>query len=109
VEAVSALDETFERDEGAGMRVLEAGRAFASDTSRRMTVRYSARIARWVAEREGATLADDGSLTLEHPVADDAWAVRHVLQYGPDAEVLAPESMRELLRERLKGACAGPD
>ena len=104
VEAVRLLDETFERDVGAAQRVLEAGRAFASDTARRMTVRYSPRIARWVAEREGAALAEDGSLTLEHPLADDAWAVRHVLQYGPDAEVLAPESLRVLLSERLNDA-----
>jgi predicted DNA-binding transcriptional regulator YafY len=83
---------------------MEAGRAFASDTARRMTVRYSPRIARWVAEREGVALADDGSLTLEHPVADESWAVRHVLQYGPDAEVVTPPSIRELLRERLSGA-----
>jgi predicted DNA-binding transcriptional regulator YafY len=69
-----------------------------------MTVRYSPRVARWVAERQGLTLAPDGSLTMEHPVADEAWAVRHVLQYGPDAEVLAPHSMRELVAERLRGA-----
>jgi proteasome accessory factor C len=106
VEEVSALDETCERDEGAAMRVLEAGRAFVSDTRRRMTVRYSPRIARWVAEREGASLAADGSLTLEHPIADDAWAVRHVLQYGPDAEVLAPDAMRELVAARLREVTA---
>ena len=100
-EAVRALDEGFERDERAGARVLEAGRAFASDTARRMTVRYSPRIARWVAEREGASLAGDGSLTLEHPVADEAWAVRHVLQYGPDAEVLAPAELRAHVASRL--------
>jgi predicted DNA-binding transcriptional regulator YafY len=80
--------------------------AFVSDTRRRMTVRYSPRIARWVAEREGASLAADGSLTLEHPIADDAWAVRHVLQYGPDAEVLAPDAMRELVAARLREVTA---
>jgi predicted DNA-binding transcriptional regulator YafY len=62
-----------------------------------------------VAEREGVRPAEDGSLTLEHPVADESWAVRHVLQYGPDAEVLAPDSIRTLLRERLGGAPARAD
>jgi predicted DNA-binding transcriptional regulator YafY len=71
-----------------------------------MTVRYSPRVARWVAEREGLELAADGSLTMEHPVADEAWAVRHVLQYGPDAEVLVPETMRHLILERLRLAAA---
>jgi len=103
VEEVRMLDEPFERDPALGERIQEAGRAFASDTARRMSVRYSPRIARWVADREGATLAADGSLTLEHPVADDSWAVRHVLQYGPDAEIVAPLELREVVRGRLSG------
>ena len=71
-----------------------------------MRIRYSAKIARWIAEREGTPVTSDGSLTLEHPLADPAWAVRHVLQYGPDAEILAPESLRQAVRERL-AAMAG--
>ena len=104
VEAVDVLDETFDRDPSAGLRVQEAGRAFVSGTSRRMTVRYSPRIARWVAEREQVPLDTDGGLTMEHPVADDSWAVRHVLQYGPDAEVLEPASIRELVVAHLSRA-----
>lgn len=101
VEAVALLDETFERDESIPSRVQESGRAFASGTTERMTVRYSPRIARWVSEREGKPLDEDGSLTLEHPVADESWAVRHVLQYGPDAEVVEPAALREKVREAL--------
>jgi predicted DNA-binding transcriptional regulator YafY len=59
-----------------------------------MRVRYSPRIARWIAEREGGVPDSDGSLTSMHPLADPHWAVRHVLQYGPDAEVLSPEWLR---------------
>jgi proteasome accessory factor C len=106
VEAARVLDERFDRDPTIGARVQEAGRAFSSETAQRMTVRYSPRVARWVAEREGLELAADGSLTMEHPVADEAWAVRHVLQYGPDAEVLVPETMRHLILERLRLAAA---
>jgi predicted DNA-binding transcriptional regulator YafY len=102
IETVNVLDERFEPDARAMDRVLEQGRTFASETSRQMTVRYSPHIARWVAEREGKALDDDGSLTLLLPVADDAWAVRHVLQYGPEAEILAPDDLRALLVERLK-------
>lgn len=102
IEEAEMLDDTFEPDESVSERLSLAGRAFASSTDRRMTVRYSPRIARWVAERAGASLADDGSLTLEHPVADDAWAVRHVLQYGPEAEVLGPPEMREIVANRLR-------
>jgi proteasome accessory factor C len=106
VEAARVLDERFERDATIGARVQEAGRAFSSDTAEHMTVRYSPRVARWVAERQGLPLAADGSLTMEHPVADEAWAVRHVFQYGPDAEVLAPNAMREVVAQRLKEIAA---
>ena len=102
VEGVELLDDTFEADASVVARVMASGRPFASESTRTMTVRYSPRIARWVAEREGVKLATDGSVTLEHVVADDAWAVRHVLQYGPEAEILAPEELREKLVEQLK-------
>ncbi len=101
VESVNVMRESFEHDTTVVNRVMESKRAFASDTTRRMTVRYSPRIARWVAEREGAALAADGSLTLDNPVADESWAVRHVLQYGPEAEVLGPPEMRAVMAARL--------
>ena len=101
VESVERLDDTFEPDANVADRAVEAGRAFQSSTTRRMTVRYSPKIARWVAEREDTPLAEDGSLVLEHPVADDSWAVHHVLQYGPEAELLSPPELRVLLVQRL--------
>jgi proteasome accessory factor C len=82
--------------------VLQGTKVLVGDTSRTMTVRYSPRIARWIAEREGRETNADGSLTLEHPLLDLAWGVRHVLQYGPDAEVLKPEAMRHAVRARLE-------
>lgn len=102
IESVEILQETFDRDESVVTRVLQSGRAFASGTDRRLRVRYAASIARWVAEREGVPLDADGSLTLDHILADDAWAVRHVLQYGSQAEVLAPLEIRELLASQLQ-------
>jgi predicted DNA-binding transcriptional regulator YafY len=87
---------TFSTDEYLNDRkVLRAGQP------RSMRVRYSARIARWIAEREGVELDADGSLTMEHPLADVQWGVRHVLQYGPDAKVLEPMDVREELTRRL--------
>jgi len=29
------------------------------------------------------------------------WAVRHVLQYGPEAEVIGPVQVRDAVRHRL--------
>jgi predicted DNA-binding transcriptional regulator YafY len=83
--------------------VIGDGKAFQTSSAATLTVRYSPRIARWIAEREGKPLAEDGSLTMEHPLADTDWAVRHVLQYGPDATVLAPAEVREAVVKRLTG------
>jgi predicted DNA-binding transcriptional regulator YafY len=71
-----------------------------------MKVRYSPRIAQWIAEREEGETANDGSFVVDHPLADHDWAVRHVLQYGPEAEVLEPESVRAAVKVRLSRAAA---
>ena len=103
IEGAQPLDATFEPPAELDIAALLAsGRAFRAESAPAMTVRYSPRVARWIAEREGRPLAADGSLTLEHPVADPQWAVRHVLQYGPDAEVVAPAGIRRLVAERLR-------
>jgi predicted DNA-binding transcriptional regulator YafY len=102
VEDVTPHTDVFEPDETVLGRVIQEGRAFGSQTEYRMTVRYSPRIARWIAERAGVPLDSDGGLTLEHPVADESWAVRHVLQYGPEAELIAPPELRQALVTRLQ-------
>lgn len=102
IRAAEPDDEMF--DVPAGFSVAELvreGRVFAAEGAGRLTVRYSPNVARWLAEREGAAVAADGSLTLEHPLADLDWAVRHVLQYGPDAEILEPPEARDAVRRRL--------
>jgi predicted DNA-binding transcriptional regulator YafY len=68
----------------------------------KMRVRYSPRIARWIAEREGLEPDADGSLTMDHPLLDVQWGVRHVLQYGPDAEVLEPHDVRAEVARRVE-------
>lgn len=103
-EQVEPLAERFEPPDGISIpELLRNGKAFVAGGSGSMTVRYSPRVARWVAEREGHALPADGSLTLEYPVADEEWAMRHVLQYGPDAELLAPPALRASLISRLEG------
>jgi predicted DNA-binding transcriptional regulator YafY len=101
VETATQLDEGFTPDPGVDVASIAGDRPFAGTPARTMAVRYSPRIARWICEREGGTLADDGSLTREYPLGDTGWAVRHVLQYGPDAEVLAPVELREEIVRRL--------
>jgi len=85
--------------------VVRQGRVLASEASESMRVRYSPAIARWIAELETGVWNVDGSFEVEHPLLDDQWAVRHVLQYGRDAEVLAPERIRGAIRARLATVC----
>ncbi|HEU4700515.1 MAG TPA: WYL domain-containing protein [Gemmatimonadales bacterium] len=103
IRGATALERTFEPPADFALdELVRDGRVFRAEAPERLVVRYGPRVARWVAEREGRALAEDGSLTLEHPLADQDWAVRHVLQYGPDAEVLEPASVRAALVERLR-------
>jgi proteasome accessory factor C len=67
-----------------------------------VTVRFSPAIARWLAERHpDAKRQSDGSVVVTFRVADPGWLVRHVLQYGADAEVLAPAEYREAVRRAV--------
>ncbi len=103
VDTATATDEPFAIPAGFSLDdVLADGRVLHMDQPRTVRIRYSPRIARWIAEREGVELDADGALTREHPLADTAWAVRHVLQYGADAEVLAPPDVRAVVRDRLQ-------
>jgi proteasome accessory factor C len=103
VEAVEQLDARYERPrEFTVETVMRDGKAFHSEEARTLRLRYSPRIARWIAEREAKELAADGSLVVEHPLADVDWALRHVLQYGPDVTVLDPGEVREAVRRRLE-------
>jgi proteasome accessory factor C len=78
--------------------VVRDGRVFAPSEEVEATVRYAARIARWIEEQGPVERQPDGSVLVRYRVSDPTWLVRHVLQHGPDAEVLAPPEMREAVR-----------
>lgn len=82
--------------------VLREGRVLLGESDAVMRVRFSPRVARWIAERERVPLAPDGSVVVEYPLLDVEWGVRHALGYGPDAEVLAPPEVRDRIVEVLK-------
>jgi proteasome accessory factor C len=104
MEDVRATSESFAIPESFSIGdVAHDGRVLHSaDDQHTMVVRYSPRIARWLTEREGVPVAEDGSLTVEHPLVDLEWGVRHVLQYGHDAEVISPPDVRSAVVERLE-------
>ncbi len=77
--------------------LAHGGQVYRAETDREALVRYSPRIARWLRERGPVEEQDDGSVVIRHRVADLRWLVRHVLQYGAEAEVLEPPEVRELV------------
>jgi predicted DNA-binding transcriptional regulator YafY len=109
MEEARLLEESFERPVGRALEELVVnGRVFIGETTERLVVRYSSRIAPWIMEREGKERDVDGSVTVEYPLGDAEWAVGHVLQYGPDAEVLGPVRVRDLVRGRLREILQAP-
>jgi proteasome accessory factor C len=103
VEGASLLERSFTVPDGFRAEALvTAGRAFTSEGPLpELVVRFSPRVARWIAEREGRAPDADGSLTVRWPLGDETWAVHHLLQYGPEVTVLEPASVRAALRARL--------
>lgn len=65
--------------------------------------------ARWVAEemwhpkQQGRFLAD-GRYELRIPYGKPHELIMDILKYGPDVEVIAPESLRQVVREKLTQA-----
>jgi proteasome accessory factor C len=72
---------------------------FRTDATIPATVAFSTAIARWLKEKyPNGQKQSDGRYVVTFRVADPAWFVREVLQYGAEAEVLEPKSLREAVR-----------
>lgn len=103
VEEVTLLDATFVVEMPLDVEQwIGSGKVFRGDPVEVMRVWYAPSVAPWIAEREGREPNADGSLVLDHPVADREWAVRHVLQYADGAVVLSPPELRDLVCQRLE-------
>ena len=74
------------------------GRVFRSDAEEDVLVRYSPRVAPWVREHGPIEELDGGSVSVRFTTADPRWVVRHVLLYGPEAEVVEPPAVREAIK-----------
>lgn len=97
------LEDGFEvPDEFDPADFLTEGRPYRADDPVHTTVRYSARVAPWIREKGPVEEHEDGSVTVVHSVSDPDWLVRHVLRYGPEAEVLEPSEMRRRVAEAAR-------
>jgi predicted DNA-binding transcriptional regulator YafY len=107
--AAEVLDQSFELPADWDPHAhTQGGRAFIADEPTEVRVRYGPRIARWIREREtGAESLSDGGVIVSHTVADPRWIVAHVLQYGPDAEVLEPSDVRKMVAASAERMLAG--
>jgi proteasome accessory factor C len=91
--------ERFER------REMNFRRRFA----RTVRVRFDRTVARYVRESrrdDDIEEASDGSLLVTMKVANVAWLLNEVLQYGTAAEIVEPKDMRMAMREYLSSAGA---
>jgi predicted DNA-binding transcriptional regulator YafY len=74
-------------------------------------LRFTPQAARWVAAqiwhpKQRARFEADGSYLLEVPYAHDRELLMEILKFGPDVEVLAPQSLRSRLAQSLKEAAS---
>ena len=107
VRMASETSDRFERPADFTVEsVVQHGHVFAQDVPavESLVVWYSPTVARWIAEREAGVMQPDGAFVVRYPLADESWAIRHVLQYGPDAVILAPERVRHEMELVLRGA-----
>lgn len=97
-------DETFDPADH-----MANGRILRGEGNVEALIRYSPDVARWVAESEEGEWMSDGSFMVGHRVADPGWIVRHVLHYGGEAEVVAPNECRSWVREAALALWKGGD
>jgi predicted DNA-binding transcriptional regulator YafY len=74
-------------------------------------LKFSPWQARWTAHEtwhvdQKSRFEPDGSYVLEIPYSGDGELVMDILKYGPDVEVLEPESLRDAVKTRLRDAAA---
>lgn len=70
-------------------------------------LRFSPACARWVSREEWhpqqkASIDEHGYYILCLPYAHDTELMMDIMRYGPDVEVLAPDSLREKIQQRLE-------
>ena len=84
---------------------------FAGKANKTAVLRFTKERARWVADerwhpQQVGQYLTDGSYELHIPYRDDRELSMDILRHGPDVVVVAPESLRKAVHERLKSALA---
>jgi len=102
---LSVLDERFsiKKDFDLKTYLQSSFGIYKGKTQEMVTLRFSPKRARWIRNQiwhqdQKVIQLDDGSLELSFPVASFMEVEMQVLSHGPDVEVVAPESFRELIK-----------
>lgn len=82
---------------------------FAGEAKHTAILRFTPERARWVADerwhpRQQGQWLESGEYQLAIPYADPRELVMDILRHVPEVEVVAPEELRQEVRERLKAA-----
>lgn len=82
---------------------------FAGQPVATAVLRFTPKRARWVADEiwhpeQECRWLEDGRYELAVPYSDDRELLMDILKYGAEVEVVAPETLREAVRNQLDGA-----
>ncbi|RKO62438.1 putative transcriptional regulator [Caldibacillus debilis GB1] len=105
--AVNILEQTFDKDHFNIRAYLQHSWSIErGDRLIRFKVRFSPKVARYIKEEElfvkpRMTDLEDGSLLFEVTLNHDREFLNWICQYGPEAEILEPESYRKKMRDML--------
>ena len=96
-------EDTLERHYASGYGI------FAGSATRDAVLQFGASSARWVSREtwhpeQIGTPQLDGTYLLQFPYAQEPELVMDILKYGADVQVLAPESLRKAVAEKLRAA-----
>lgn len=108
IDSLEPLTETFEpRPREQWAHQLEgAFGIFQGDAAIPVTLSFNAFRARWVREQlwhpaQEIRETPDGGIEISFPVADFREVKMMILQFGADAHVLAPEALRDEIRDEV--------
>ncbi len=96
-------DTTLDKELGSAYGI------FAGKPTATAVLRFTAHRARWVANetwhpQQKSRWLDDGRYELSVPYSNDKELVMDILKYGADVEVIAPETLKETIKNQLDEA-----
>lgn len=80
---------------------------FSGKPNKTAILKFNEKVAKWVAEEQwhpdqNGQFEFDGSYLLELPYRDQRELIQDILRFGPDVEVLKPESLREEIKTKIE-------